>query len=277
MRALHIARRNSTFQVIQALKTSRAKRNEQNELFVEGIASVKGALRGGWTIKRILYSDYAGLSDWGKALIADHPQAQLISLDAALYGELCDRTEPSELVVTVEKETKGLSQAELSGSPFILVLDRPSNHGNLGSIVRSANAFGVQLIITVGHGVDPYDPAVIRSSIGSVFFTQLCHEESPRALRGWVEAQKELTPGLVCIGTDSKGRESTDGDEPLCRPALVLVGNEARGLSVELKGMADRMVRIPMTGSVDSLNVACAASIILHEIARRSVSREQEG
>ncbi len=268
VRELHIAKRNGTFQVLLALKASRSKRNEVGELFVEGITSIKAALRGGKTIKRIVRSNSKRLSDWGRALVAEHEHAQLLTLDEALYNELCDKTDPSELLATFEKESLRLAQARLSARPFVVIVDRPSNHGNLGSIIRSANAFSVDLVIIVGHGVDPYDPAVIRSSVGSVFLSQLCHVESLGELRRWIEKQKAAVPGLSCIGTDSEGSTAIDSGKPLDKPAIVLLGNEAKGLSVELKGLTDRMVRIPMTGAVDSLNVACAASIVMYEVAR---------
>ena len=276
MRELHVAKRNSTFQVLQALKTNRAKRNELREVFVEGIASIKAALRGGRTIRKIVHGDQGRLSGWARSLIAENPHAQVISLDAALYGELCDKTEPSELIATFEKESLVLPEARLSQSPFVLIVDRPANHGNLGSIIRSANAFSVDLIITVGHGVDVNDPAVIRSSIGSVFSSQVCHVDSLAELARWIERQKGLFPALLCIGTDSTGSDVIHDGNPIVRPVVVLLGNEAKGLSVELKRLADRMVRIPMTGTVDSLNVACAASILMYEIAR-SVSGSVPG
>jgi len=117
--------------------------------------------------------------------------------------------------------------------------------------------------------VDCYDPAVIRASMGSIFETQICHVDSLKELLGWVERLRESTPGLACVGTDSTGSSVASATEPLEKPVILLLGNEAKGLSVELKRAADRMVRIPMTGTVDSLNVACAASILMYEIAAK--------
>ena len=268
LKELRVTRRNSTFQILQALKTNRAKRNELNEVFVEGIASIKAARRGGHVVRRIVHAERRPLSGWARSLIEESTTAQVISLEATLYGELCDREDPSEVIATFERKGLSLSKARLSKKPFVVVLDRPANHGNLGSIIRSANAFSVDLLIAVGHGVDFYDPAVIRSSIGSIFSAQICHVDSLKELTGWIETQRALSPGLTCAGTDSKGSTVADEKAPLERPVVLLLGNEAKGLSVELKGLADRMVRIPMTGSVDSLNVACAASILMYEVAR---------
>jgi len=274
VRKLHVARRNSTFQVLQALKANRAKRNQLSEIFVEGIAPIKAALRCGRIPKRIVCAEDRTLSGWARALIEQNPTAEVISLDTALYSELCDRIDPSEVIATFGKDDLSLSHAKLRQDPFVVVVDRPTNHGNLGSIIRSANAFAVDLVVTVGHGVDYYDPTVIRSSIGSIFSTQICHVESLNELTGWIERQKESNPRLTCVGTDSMGSVSVAEGKPIEKPVVLLLGNEARGLSVQLRGIVDRMVRIPMAGTVDSLNVACAASILMYEIAGRALPQE---
>ncbi len=160
MKPIRISKRNSTYQILQALKTNRAKRNELEEVFVEGIAAIKSAAISGKVVRRLIYASHDRLSDWSKRLIASSSSAQLIELDGELYDELCDKSEPSELLATIEKERLELRRIELPASPFVVVLDRPGNHGNLGSIIRSANGFGVDLVVTTGHAVDLFDPAV---------------------------------------------------------------------------------------------------------------------
>jgi 23S rRNA (uridine2479-2'-O)-methyltransferase len=265
-----VTKRDSAFQVIQALKTNRSKRNELKEVFVEGIACIKNAARAGMDFKKIIFREYDALSGWGKGFIADKPGASLFSFEEALYGEICDKGEPSEIVATVEKEVLELRDAKLSEAPFIVVVDRPSSHGNLGSMIRSANAFGVDLLVTLGHGVDLFDPAVIRASIGGVFFRGACHEPSMKALSDWIDGLRKRYPRMAVIGTDSKAETPLPEDPGISRPAILLIGNEAKGLSVELKRVADKMTRIPMSGEMDSLNVACAASIAMYVIAGRN-------
>ena len=270
MRPLRITKPNSTFQVIQALKENRSKRSELGEVFVEGVAAIKGAVRAGKSITRIVYDNHETLSDWSKQLLKAHEHAQLISLEKTLFDMLSDRNEPSELLVTIARETVELEQVTLPEKPLVVVLDRPGNRGNLGSIIRSANAFGTDLIITSGHGVDPFDPAVIRASTGGIFFTKVCHVESVEKLSRWIGTARTEHAGLAVIGTDSESDVSLAKSSLVQRPVVLLIGNEARGLSVRLKSMADKMIRIPMSGEVDSLNVACAASIILYEVYKAS-------
>jgi 23S rRNA (uridine2479-2'-O)-methyltransferase len=267
---LRISKNNSEYQILLALKTNKIKRNELNEIFVEGIAPIKAAMRAGKTVSRIIYQNYVDLSDWAKSLIQNNKTAKVISIEKQLFNDLSDRTDPSEIIITITRENISLDRIQLKENPFIVVFDRPTNHGNLGSIIRSANAFGVDLLITTGHGVDLYDPAVIRASLGGIFTTEVCHIESIATLKNRIENIKTKYKKLILIGTDSESAISLQDSPHLKKPVVLLLGNEARGLSFKLKDMADIMIKIPMTGSVDSLNVACAASIIIYDIYKNS-------
>ncbi len=259
-----ITTRNDVFQILQALKTNRQKRSELAEAFVEGIESIKQAESAGCAITRILFADYARLSDWSKGFVGRHGNAGRVELRNGLYAELADRDEPSELMITVSSPRVPLSEIGLPRNPLVLVFDRPSDRGNLGSVIRSANAFGVDLVVLNGHGVDARDPKVIRSSLGAVFHTPVIQAESHEELSAFLERLRKDS-GLRVVGTDSTGAIPLQ-DAGLKRPIAVVIGNEAKGMSLRLKELADEMVSIPMTGKVNSLNVACAATAILWQI-----------
>lgn len=259
-----IRTRNATFQVLDALKRNRHKRNELGEVFIEGIEPIKQAVAGGRRVKRILCADPAALSRWAQGFIAQVAPEEILQLEGELYRELAERGEPSELMVTVADVERGLEDVPLGAAPLVLVFDRPSDHGNLGTIIRTANAFGVDLVITVGHGVDVRDPKVIRASMGAVFHTPVVQVESIRTLEAWLKRLRERVD-LAVLGTDSTG--TTPSTTPLLRrPCALILGNEALGMSAALRGLADGMVAIPMRGQVNSLNVSCAASILLWQI-----------
>lgn len=272
VRPLRITKPNSTFQILHALKENRSKRSALGEVFVEGIAAIKNAVRAGRSIKRIIYHNHETLSDWSRKLLLANENAQLISLEKALFDMLSDKNDSSELLVTIDGETMELEQMHVPENPLVVVLDRPGNRGNLDSIIRSANAFGTDLIITRGHGVDPFDPTVIRASTGAIFFTKICHAESAEQLGQWIGAARAQHAGLAVIGTDSESEVSLTAYSRIQRPVVLLIGNEAKGLGVRLKSMADKMIKIPMKGEVDSLNVACAAGIIMYEVYKASSS-----
>jgi TrmH family RNA methyltransferase len=271
---------NAEFQIVQALKLSRAKRNAASEVFIEGTESIKMAARAGLEFTRIIAAasrirpparaspSPSGFSRWAGDLIAANPGARLLEMADSLYEKLCERGEPSELLVTARRKTPGLEDLDLGARPFILLFDRPSDRGNLGALIRSFNSFGGDALLILGHGVDPWDPKVIRASLGSVFFTPLALLRSTGELEGFIEKQRALN-GLRVWGTDSGGALPL-GQAPLERPLLLIVGNEARGMSVALRGLCDGIVSIPLLGDVNSLNAACAASICIWEVYRRS-------
>lgn len=260
-----ISVKNSEFQVIQSLKLNRAKRHQLQEIFVEGIESIKQALSAGVEITRIIVYDAAKLSDWGKQLVRTS-QAPLIEMTFDLYKELCDREEPSELLITARIAPARLEELSLPAQPVVVICDRPSDHGNFGALVRSANAFAVDAIFVVGHAIDWCDPKVIRASLGAVFHTTIVQIQSMQALKEWIAQQKRQS-NLCIVGTDSAGSDSL-ADIALRRPVALILGNEAKGMSVALKEVCDQLVRIPISGAVNSLNVACAGSILLWDIYR---------
>jgi TrmH family RNA methyltransferase len=274
---------NGEYQIIGALKLSRSKRAETGEIFIEGTESVKMALRAGLEFTRIIVAGSAfrgltgrsgagpGLSRWARDLIRSSPGARTLEIEDGLYGKLCDRADPPELLVTARRKSLSLDDLTLPGDPLILLFDRPGDMGNLGSAIRSLNALGGDALFILGHGVDPWDPKVIRASLGSVFFTPVVSLRSNGELERFIAEQKGRN-GLWVWGTDSKGAVPLDA-AGLRRPLLLVIGNEAKGMSVALKRLCDGIISIPITGEVNSLNAACAASICLWEASRPGSGR----
>ncbi|MCL4274174.1 MAG: hypothetical protein KJZ77_09915 [Anaerolineales bacterium] len=267
MKKILVRTRNSEYQIIQALKLNRLKRHKSSEVFVEGIESIKQAVNAGLEITRIIIYDETRLSNWGKHLIRDC-NAQLLEMPFELYKELCDRDEPSEMLITVKAAPMRLRELSLPEKPFILIFDRPSDHGNLGSLIRSANSFEVDAIFVIGHAIDIFDPKVIRASLGSIFHSKIINIQSMQELERWMEEQKQRN-NISLVGTDSAGDVSLK-DHGLSKPIALVLGNEAKGMSVALKNMCDLIISIPLSGAVNSLNVACAGSILMWDVYKNS-------
>ena len=270
VKKLLISAENAEFQIIQSLKQNRAKRAASGEIFIEGIESIKQALKAGTRITRIITT--ASISSWAVNLIdeIDHSEKadkpSIIQMTDDLYRKLCDRVDPSEMLMTAEMRRLTLGDLELPEKPFVLVLDRSSDTGNLGSIIRSANSFAVDAVLLIGHGVDLWDPKTIRASLGSVFFTKVVPLESLGELEGFIASMKAAC-GLDVWGTDSGGERSLV-TTALKRPLMLILGNEAKGISVALKKLCDGIIGIPVHGAVNSLNLASAASIFMWEVYR---------
>jgi len=266
MSKLPLSTENAEYQIIKALKLNRVKRNKLCEIFIEGTECIKQAINANVEITRIIINDKSNLSDWGKSIIKQYGSAKIIEMSNHLYNELSEKTNPSEMLVTAKTVPCKIDDIHTE-NPFILLFDRPSDYGNFGSLIRSANAFNVDGIFIMGHGIDIYEPKVIRASLGSIFFTKIVTIESMKMLADYIKTQKAKS-NMEIIGSDSTGSVSLD-DCKIKRPIMVIMGNEAKGMSVKLKELCDKIIKIPMEGNVNSLNVSCAASILMWEVYKK--------
>jgi len=265
---MFISVENAEYQIIKSIKLNRMKRNELQEIFIEGIECIKQAIKANFEITRIITKSMNGLSEWGKRVIKQNNNVRIIEMSEKLYNELADKDNPSEMLMTAKKKKYKICEID-SDNPFIIVFDRPSDYGNFGSIIRTANAFNVDGIFIIGHGIDIYEPKVIRASLGSIFFTKIVTIESMETLLDYIRIQKEKN-GMEIIGTDSNGTISLK-DNKINKPIMVIIGNEAKGMSIKLKEICDKIIKIPIEGNINSLNVSCAASIIMWEIYKNVI------
>ena len=146
--------RNAEFQKFQVLKTNRNKRHKYGEFFVEGVRNINGAVEGGWKITSFLYTREKPLSGWAEDLLQKVATQVNYQLTAGLMEELSGKTDTSELMAVVRMRPDDLSALPLSDNPCLVLFDRASNRGNLGTILRSCDALGADGLILTGHGVD---------------------------------------------------------------------------------------------------------------------------
>ena len=151
---------------------------------------------------------------------------------------------------------------------FAVVLDRPSVPGNIGTVVRSADAFGATAVVVTGHGADPYDPKSVRASTGSLFSLPTVRASGHREVLKWAESLRKAGTPVEILGTDEHG-ELDVYDCDLHGTKVVVVGNETRGLSAAWREACQHLVRIPIRGTASSLNASLAATIVLYEAARQ--------
>lgn len=265
---IDVGKENATFQRLEALKRSRAKRNQYGEVFVEGVAAINALLRAGWRVISVAYDRERPLSRWARDVIAKADPGTILRLTPPLMEQLSDREDPSELVVVAERRVRTLDEVRLDVASALLIFDRPSNRGNLGSLIRSCDAFGATALIALGHSVDLFDPAVLRASLGAFFTVPVIHSPSPRELEAWLARERARIPQLRLVGTSAEGARPIH-EVDLTGPVAVVLGNEADGMSRKLVDLVDELAAIPMTGTVDSLNVACAGTVVLYELARQ--------
>jgi TrmH family RNA methyltransferase len=259
---------NADFQHIETLRRNRAKRNKSGEFFVEGVRAINQALRNKWIINALVYSRDQRLSDWAEGVIAHAGAKTLYELPASLMEKLSQKEEASELLAIVALPPDDLTRIPVRDDLLVVVFDRPASPGNLGTVIRSCDALQVDGVIITGHAVDLYDPETIRATAGSFFTVPAVRLPSQNELVPWLDGLRRRQPRLQVVGTSAKAQIRVQ-DHDCTRPTVLLIGNENHGLSENYKALCDALVTIPMHGSATSLNVACATSILLYEIARQ--------
>lgn len=213
------------------------------------------------------------LSGWAKHMIETVKTEVNYTLTAQLLKELSGKEETSELLAIIEMREDRLENVALSSNPFIVLFDRPSNKGNLGTMIRSCDALGVDMLIITGHAVDLYEPDVIVSAMGSFFnlpVIRIIHNED---LYKFVESLRIKYPGFKIIGTTAH-HEKPIYHEDLKTPVMLMMGNETMGLNKAFKEYCDVLCTIPMAEDsyASSFNVSCAASIMMYEIVRQRMN-----
>lgn len=266
---LPVNQRSDVFQRYEVLRRNREKRTHTHLYFLEGVHPVEQAVAAGERFLSIAYAADKRLSGWAQDMISKSHVETLHPMPSALMAELSDRENPCELLCILRQRTDGQTRvrhaAETAANPLLIVCDRPNAPGNLGTIIRSADAFGACGIIACGHGADFYDPLCIRASIGTLFHVPFCAFGSAEET---VEFLRSLPCSIQLVGTSAHGTACLH-EAALSRPTALIVGNETFGLSHAWKAACDMLLRIPIYGAASSLNVGCATSICLYEIARQ--------
>jgi len=254
---------SAEFQLLEALLHNRRKREQRDEFLIEGVRAIDRALSGGWPVRAALVSADADRSRWATDVLARVPEH--IELRPDLFARLTARQDPPEIVLVGRIPPPDLAAVPRPADGVVVVVDRPSSPGNLGTILRTADAMGAAGVLTTGHGVHLYDPQTVRASVGSLFALPVVPVASNQELADWVAVWRSEAP-LTVYATDEDGDLVLRPDTHLGRPAVLLLGSERSGLARALRDLADVTIAIPMSGSASSLNVAVAHGIVLHHL-----------
>jgi TrmH family RNA methyltransferase len=259
---------NNDFQYLDALRRNREKRHRSREFLVEGVRLINQALAVHWPINAFLYSFEKHLSDWAQNILNQSSAQTHFELPLPLLAKLSGKEETSELIAVASMPEDRLSRIPLGADLRIVIFDRPSSPGNLGTIIRSADAFGVDGIVITGHAVDLYDPETLSATAGSFFALPVVRIPSMKELSAWLETVQQTIDGVTIVGSSAKTTQDMSTHD-FTRPTILVVGNETWGMSARFREICDAIVRIPIGGSATSLNVASATSILLYELDRQ--------
>ena len=265
---LRVTTRNARFQQWEALLGNRTKRQRGAAFIVQGVRPISMAIQAGWEIRELLYNADANLSTWARQTL-DQVRTTTVAVAAELMHELGGKAESTpELLAVVGMPDDDLGRIPTGPDLLAVVFDRPTSPGNIGTLIRSADAFGVQGVIVTGHSADVYDPKSVRASTGSLFSLPVVRVPSHRPVLDWITELRDRDVDARLVGTDENG-DLDIAEYDFTAPTVVLVGNETTGLSSAWRDACDHLVRIPMAGTASSLNAATAASVVLYESARQ--------
>lgn len=263
---------NDEFQLALSLLTSRKQRQRQRRFIVEGVRAIDEAVRAGWAIDSLWTAASRPLSRWAATLLESGVARSHVELPQTLMTHLSGKEDPSELVAIVAIPDDDLARIDPRPDALVVVFDRPVSPGNLGSVIRTCEAFGADGLIVTGHAADVYDPQTVRASVGTLFALPVVRAESSNQVLEWVDDLRLRRPGLQVVGSSARAT-TTLSEHDFTLPTVIVLGNETKGLSWAWKQSCDAIVLIPMPGSADSLNVVAAAAILIYEVERQRGAR----
>lgn len=270
MKVSKIYSKNATYQKFEVLKSNRNKRYKYNEFLVEGVRNINEAIRNHWEIASFIYSGENKLSDWAKNILANIETEVNYELTSQLMSDISSKEDTSELLAIVKMRDDDVSLLYDTKNPLIAVFDRPSNKGNLGTIIRSCDSFGIDGLIITGHAVDLYDPNVVTSSMGSFFNVPVFRVSDNKTLFDFFDKMKNKFHNFQIVGTTAH-KETSIFQVDFTVPTAFMIGNETDGLNKTFKQCCDVLMTIPMSekSSASSFNVGCAATVFFYEAIRQ--------
>jgi len=246
---------NPTVKAVRALHM-RKTRQETGLFLVEGLKSIVEALDLGHAPRTILYGAKADHPLLTRAIAA---AAEAIEVNTAILEKVSRRDNPQMVLGVFEQAHSTLETADPRDATCWVALEAVRDPGNLGTIIRTADAAGCGGVILVGDCCDPYSVEAVRATMGSIFATPIIRAPTADFL-DW----RQRWPGAV-IGA-SLAATNDFRSAPYRAPNLILMGNEQSGLTPELASACDVLVKIPMRGRADSLNLAVATGVMIYAV-----------
>jgi TrmH family RNA methyltransferase len=268
---------NSTVKALRALATSKGRR-EQHRFLVEGVRAVEDGLRAGFEPEVVLYNgDLLKRTERGASLIRlllSHENASHVLEAGERALEAASDTQHPQGVVAAFRMVEWPLPQPREIPPLLLVCDAIQDPGNLGTILRAAEAAGVHAVWLSPGCVDPYNPKVVRAAMGAHFRLPIFEEST------WAVLPAQLaslhSSEIRLFAADAGAAKPYDAVD-WTQPSSLIVSNEAHGLSREARRLAEQhsgLISIPMAGGTESLNAAMSAAIILFEAARQRRASE---
>jgi TrmH family RNA methyltransferase len=251
--------------------TDKKHREETGTFMAEGLKLVIDALELGWEIRTLVYAKAAKSKPLVEQVAAKTVASGGLVLEVSekVLSSITRRDNPQMVVGIFAHRWQRLSDLSPTKGQTFVALDRVRDPGNLGTIIRTADAAGASAVILVGESTDPFSLETVRATMGSVFAMPVIRCSAEEFLN-W-----QKSAGVSVVATHLAGAVDYRTVDYAKKPVVLLMGNEQSGLPDNLAKAADRTVRIPQQGRADSLNLAVATAVMLFEARRHLLTLEE--
>jgi TrmH family RNA methyltransferase len=250
-------------QLVQ-LKDKSRERKKSGLFLIEGEREISLALKGGYQLETVLFNmEIISETALNKLINESKPQPEIISISAEVYQKLAYRDTTEGIIAIAKSKSHNISDLKFkTTNPLILVAEAPEKPGNIGAILRTADAANVDAVIIANPKSDLYNPNIIRSSVGCIFTNNIVMGSTVEII-DFLKANKV---NIYCAALQASVNYNT---QDFTRPTAIVVGTEATGLSAEWLENSTQNIIIPMQGEIDSMNVSVAAGILIFEAKRQ--------
>ncbi|RTY92363.1 RNA methyltransferase [Flavobacterium sp. GT3R68] len=242
------------------LLQEKAKARKQSGTFlIEGQREITLAIKGGYEVETILFYPEICSESEARKLSGN---AELIEINKEVFEKLAYRDTTEGIIGIANSKKFQLSDLKLSNNPLILIAEAPEKPGNIGALLRTADAANLDAVIIANPKGDLFNPNVVRSSVGCLFTNQIATGSTPEI----IAFLKEKKINFYCATLQNSTSYHT---QDYTTPTALVVGTEASGLTQEWRDEATQNIIIPMQGEIDSMNVSVAAAILIFEAKRQ--------
>ncbi len=251
---------NSYIKSLVLLQEKSRVRKESGLFLIEGKREIELAIKGKYQIETILFlpeicSEKEILEDFNSDF-------GLIEINKEVYQKLAYRDSTEGIIAVARSKSLLLSELKLSNNPLLLIAEAPEKPGNIGALLRTADAANVDAVLIANPKTDMYNPNIVRSSVGGLFTNHI-------ATGSTAEIIDFLKIKEINLYSAALQNATSYVDQDYTKPTAIVVGTEAEGLTEEWRRAAKQNIMIPMGGAIDSLNVSVAAAILIFEAKRQ--------
>ncbi len=243
------------------LLQEKAKARRQTGTFlIEGLREIELAITGGYELETVLILPEL-ISEKQLTHFTNH-EIHTIAINKEVYQKLAYRDTTEGIIAVAKSKSTSLSDLKLSDNPLILIAEAPEKPGNIGALLRTADAAKLDAVIIANPKSDLYNPNIVRSSVGGLFTNQIATGSTTEII-AFLQARKI---NFYCATLQNA---TPYHQQDYTAPTALVVGTEATGLTQEWRDQATQNIIIPMQGAIDSMNVSVAAAVLIFEAKRQ--------